>query len=236
MQFSDSSWLRFARCVIVLVGALLAAAPLGGCRRDAPPEIETEDPAEPAAPPQPEVPEGTTERIQEKAVVAGQTPEKTREDLIREEIIFEYSGITPAQRKGTAMVNAEGKLCWPAMTCTNPRCSGKGKNGQPFLFAYHYRAVTVGPDGQPDFSANATAPPLVLLGTCPACFMTKTVEPYLPPEERKRFAEITRRVMKKARENAAITQSGRLLTSEEYAEYRKLLEEQADVPVYYLCP
>jgi hypothetical protein len=214
--------------ISLLIAALLIGAQLTGCKKD-PPRADVTVPA--PTPPPPAEAEGTIQKVQEKAAQAGQTPAKAREELIKEEIITEYTGVTSGARKGPALVSPEGKLCWPAMTCTNPKCPGKGRDGRPFLFAYHYKSATVGPEGKVNLHAN----PLVLLGTCPACFMTNTVGPYLPPEERQRYEEITRRVMQKAHANAAITKE-RLLTPEEYGEYRKLLEEQADVPVYYLCP
>ena len=228
-NFRQSRWLSpwLATALVCLLA--------WGCAKDAPDVSAPEAVPAAAAPLPPTEAEGTLQKVQEQAAQSGQTPEKTRTELVAEEIITEFSGVMPAARQAVALVSPEGKICWPAMTCTNRRCPGQGKNGLPFLFAYHYKAVTVGSDGKLDFRANLHNKPLVLLGTCPACFMTNTVEAYLPPEERQHFSEITRRLMKKAHENAAITKN-RLLTSEESAAYRKLQEEQANMPVYYLCP
>jgi hypothetical protein len=232
MRFNN---FRRSRCVSQFLAAALLSLLAWGCKKDAPdtPSAEAEAPATATLPPVEA--EGTQQNVQEKAAESGKTPEKTREELVKEEIITEFSGVMPAARQAVAMVSPEGKICWPAMTCTNRRCSGQGKDGRPFLFAYHYKAVTLGSDGKLDFRANLQSKPLVLLGTCPACFMANTVEAYLPPDERKRFDEISRRLMKKAHENAAITKN-RLLTADESAAYRKLQEEQANMPVYYLCP
>jgi hypothetical protein len=78
----------------------------------------------------------------------------------------------------------QGEKCWPAYTCTNPRCPGRGRGGRPYLFI----------NPRPGTET-----------LCPACLARRDlhaetdedrmryrgyVQPYLPPTTVRRLREL----------------------------------------------
>ncbi|MCE9547118.1 MAG: hypothetical protein K8T25_16715 [Planctomycetia bacterium] len=191
--------------------------------------------AEATPPAEPVEPEGLQRQIADDAVKKAQTSEQVRTDRIKQEVLVDYSQTITATSAGGVTVNAAKKLCWPACICTNSKCPGRDQNGQPRLFAYRYPAVTVGPDGKPDWSANSTAPPVLMMGVCPFCFKANTVQAYVPPEAVSQHRQLTLEIERKNKEIKKITDRGGTLTPEQYQEWIRLLDQRTSLPIYYLC-
>ena len=76
-------------------------------------------------------------------------------------------------------VNSDGQLAVPALTCSNPRCTGEGPDGGPFLVYYRSPDIKFRSDGDIE-------PPAA---RCPACGQVSLL-PYKLPEAVTRWAEI----------------------------------------------
>lgn len=222
------SWFPIA---FIVLCSLLVGCP---ARQDGP--TAGEEAASDVPPrPQPEDAKVLHEPIPMDGAPIGKASELTREERIKQEVLTEYTGEMDAQNAGGAMVNpANNKLCWPALYCTYSQCPGKDKDGKPKLFAYRYPAVKVGSDGKPDWSDNASAPALQMMGVCPYCLKVNTVEQYIPPDARASYDEVGKRIEQKRREFAEITKGGGMMTGEKFNEMKQLIQQRAALPVHYL--
>ncbi|MCE9544941.1 MAG: hypothetical protein K8T25_05405, partial [Planctomycetia bacterium] len=199
------------------------------------PELNPEKPEVAFQEPE-EVVKSSQEQISTEAVAKSKPETDVREERIKKEVLQDYKTLAPATGDGAAAADpASGKLCWRAFTCTHPKCSGQGKNGNPYLFAYRYDGVTLGPNGQPDWSQNAAKEPMTMLGVCPACGRANTVAPYYPPDIAQQAREIDKKVNRiKAAITAAMRQGGQA-PSAMFTELDETLKQRAALPVYYLC-
>lgn len=99
----------------------------------------------------------------------------------------------------------EGKLCWIAMTCTNPDCP-QADAEEPVLFPDPNPAVVLNPDGTIGYGRSQTPPTSKLPGNCPECLELRDlasetaedrqkylefVRPYVLPGTEERRAELT---------------------------------------------
>jgi hypothetical protein len=233
-------WNLPACCVVV--GFAVIWCP--GCGKPAPelppadtsalPTLDPEQPAVAFHEPE-EMVQSVEQQIKQEAAKSEKTPEDVRRERIEKEIVQEYTTLAPAAGDGAAYADPTGKICWRAFTCSHPKCGGQGKNGNPFVFAYRYEGVTVGPGGQPDWSQNAGKEPMTMLGICPACGRANTVEPYYPPDVAKQAREIDKQVTRiKAKITAAMRQ-GSQAPQEMFAELDAALKQREALPIYYLC-
>lgn len=224
---------------LIFAAAILLLAVFSSCEKNETAKEVVPDEASVAVP---DNPDESLKAIAKMATLAGKSPEELRDEAVKRDILVEYSSVVTAPgqgahpNQGPATVNpTTHRLCWPAMTCTNPKCSGKGSNGKPYLFAYRHSAVTIGPDGKPDWSANVYAPSSIVEGICPACLNGSFVTPYIPPDVRLRFEELSQKIKKIDREMKEIMQSGQYVPKEKYQEFTRLFDERATMPVEYLC-
>jgi hypothetical protein len=81
-------------------------------------------------------------------------------------------------------VNSDGQLAVPAMTCSNPRCTGEGPDGGPFLVYYRMPDIKFRSDGT--MYRIDIEPPAA---RCPACGQVSLLE-YKLPEAVTRRAEL----------------------------------------------
>ena len=66
-------------------------------------------------------------------------PPRPRQEILREQVSLNGLFLTENTLREviapiTSMPTFQGERCWPAYTCTNPDCPGKGKQGRPYLF------------------------------------------------------------------------------------------------------
>lgn len=226
---------------LVLLGLGLGAI-LNGCNRsDTVPgptlasESSGEAPATPVLPPM--EPDALHQRLQEDAGKTAQTPEQLREDTIKNEILFDYTGIVSTLGQAEAYVDpATNRLCWRAFTCTYPKCTGKGKDGNPFLFAYRTPGVIVGANGQVDWTVPNSIPSQEtrLAGVCPACFKVNVVRPYHPADELQKREAMTRKINGKSAEIDTFLNRNEKPPRELWDELDKMRAQQSELPTYYL--
>lgn len=98
----------------------------------------------------------------------------------------------------------DGKLFWPALTCTNPECPAAGGK-EPVLFTSNDPAVSLNADGTINEGGPGRKPRNKHAGQCPECLKTRNlaseteadrqrylefVQPYVLPETAQRRAEL----------------------------------------------
>lgn len=98
----------------------------------------------------------------------------------------------------------DGKIHWPALTCTNPDCPAAGRS-EPVLFADPIPGLRVEPDGSLGYGRSQAPPAGTLPGNCPECLTIRDlasetaedrqryqnfVHPYVLPETKQRRAEL----------------------------------------------
>lgn len=90
-----------------------------------------------------------------------------------------------------------GELCWPALTCVNPQCPGKGQDGFPYLFVHSDPLIKVGSDGLPAYPQIPAGQDYAQMvadaggfpdAACPACYEKFRRGKSETPEEKDRYA------------------------------------------------
>ncbi|MCE9545580.1 MAG: hypothetical protein K8T25_08695 [Planctomycetia bacterium] len=230
-------WPAVSLLIVVLTAACGTA-----CKRTqhppdvAPPAADTPGDAAADAIPPPLPPEDAANLEPPPTSISQQQPPLSREERVKLEVVTEYRDTVLLDGPGQAAVNpTTHKLCWPAVVCTNSKCPGKDKDGNHRLFAYRYASVTVGADGKPDWTANEHAPPLQLMEVRPFCFKVNTVEKYIPPDQREHYNDIIRRTREKKKEFDALRRKGGTMSGAKFQEMKDLINEEAALPIYYLC-
>lgn len=112
--------------------------------------------------------------------------------------------IAPAN-KGVFVDEATGEICWPAIACHNPKCPGRGLDGEVFLFVIPTPGATGQSDGTVTIDPSKVAPPNGTDGLCPECLRIRKpsnetaelkqkyvnwVKPYVLPEAAEQLKEI----------------------------------------------
>ena len=88
---------------------------------------------------------------------------------------------------GTPYIHPEtGRICWPALTCTNPACDSQNAAEKPYLFMFPLIAgASVGADGKIVVAPGTPSAPAV--PPCPICNSKEFVTRYeLPAEVQRR--------------------------------------------------
>ena len=106
-----------------------------------------------------------------------------------EEITLELDeGQVVARHSGAAHVDpASGKISWPAVACTLDDCSGRGPNGEVFVFPFKIVGATVDANGQIAWPQTSRNHGVV---RCPTCGRSDGVGHYDPPAVEHRKAEL----------------------------------------------
>jgi len=126
------------------------------------------------------------------------------------------------------------QLAWPALTCFNPHCLGRGRGDGPYLFCYPMPNYSLGPDGKlqdsgigsVDFSRPAV---------CPACGQRDFVQVYELPETVARRKQLMEEVERVRRAHRAARKEGKPLP-EGLRPPTEIMTEMAELPKLFLVP
>lgn len=128
------------------------------------------------------------------------------------------------------------KIAWRALTCFNPKCTGRGKGGGPLLFVQPLKNVDVGPDGELRIlQGGSSAPDGVSPLPCPSCGRWEFVRAYDSPETENRRRQLMKELEGVRKAQRAARKNGTPLP-ERLRSGADIMKELAELPKVVLVP